>query len=125
MQVKIWHCENTRDSFFYRADGKIFNQYHALQQFLDGDTYKEVATLEIEGETVGRILDRAYCSTQNIDAAWRPENPTRSTSVGDILECNGTIYIVASIGFDVLSIERHMNEMKRRYEEMKKKRKQK
>lgn len=52
------------------------------------------------------FLNAAYTATQNIDKHWRPRNPCRSTSVGDVLVVKGDVdgfdssaFVVASVGF--------------------------
>lgn len=73
-----------------------------------------VKVAEIDGD-----LNEAYRLTQNLDEDWfDSQNPkvrfnapigfdprmdgVRSTSVGDVMEMDGTFYVVASVGFDVL-----------------------
>lgn len=69
--------------------------------------YIEVGQLDID--TRGdAALEAAYARTQNIDEAWRPQAPCRSTSVGDILvECVGSThraFEVAMCGFKPITL---------------------
>jgi hypothetical protein len=49
-------------------------------------------------------LDVAYCESQNLAKAWGDGNQ-RSTSVGDILETDDGVYLVAREGFDKIKIK--------------------
>ena len=104
--IDIFHLNWGRTSIDQRwdqshgADGR-----HAMEQVpvLPADCYDKVATIAIpayEANHVPYTLDYAYRATQNIEAAWRPEAPCRSTSVGDLFFDGATWFRVASVGFD-------------------------
>lgn len=108
MNVILYHASEDlfRDSLAYREDGSIFNKDRAVAEFNAGN-YEEVATFvfpfdKAVGELIDRSLTSIFASTQNNVSAWRPANPTRSTSVGDIIKVGEELYIVASCGFDKL-----------------------
>ena len=63
-----------------------------IVKFQDGE-YNEVGQLETDN------LDQAYHDSQNLVRAWG-DGKQRSTSVGDILETDDGVYIVANAGFD-------------------------
>lgn len=117
MKVTIYHCEDTRESFFYRTDAKEFKSHDKIcQMFLDGD-YKQVGVIEDWVVPPGSVsLDCAYEQSQNIDSPWNPATPCRSTSVGDILEEDGEFWIVAPHGFDKLDIEGMFARNRAKYE---------
>lgn len=100
--VKIWHAENTRDSFFYRNDGNIYSMNHVKEAIKIPGNYKLVHTFrDIKTQNSRNffgMLDEAYALSQNLGEPWKP--PYRSTSVGDILEHRGLFYVVAPTGFD-------------------------
>ena len=100
IQVKIWHADNTRDSFFYRENGNIYNMAQAKKAY-DTWLYEMVSDMHFtEAKNHVEALDQAYAFSQNLDRPWRAGKPCRSTSVGDILEVENTLYIVAPMGFD-------------------------
>lgn len=51
-------------------------------------------------------LNDAFKKSQNFDDHWNPENPCRSTSVGDVIQFDNESYIVAGMGFRLLSIDK-------------------
>lgn len=112
MKFTIWHATNTRDSFFYSKDRKIYSAKHAIRAYLDGDYTKA-------GEIECGNIDVAWALSQNTEDAWNKEAPCRSTSVGDIIEfddVHGTnLYIVAPCGFDELDIEKYLEDMRQAY----------
>ena len=55
-------------------------------------------------EWVVAMLECVYRASQNLDDAWRPEEPCRSSSVGDVLVLRlpeqSHAYVVANLGFE-------------------------
>lgn len=48
--------------------------------------FEEVGTIDVGGPmTVEEGLSQAFVQSQNIDEAWNPQKPCRSSSVGDVL----------------------------------------
>jgi len=47
-------------------------------------------------------LEEAFQRTQNIHGSWNPDNPCRSTMVGDVFEVEGTFFLVDAFGFTPL-----------------------
>jgi hypothetical protein len=77
----------------------------ATEHFLK-KSYTSVARLLLEGSTT-KILNDSYHLTNSIDSNWF-ENPyltflledgCRSTSIGDIIDLHGELYVVAFSGF--------------------------
>lgn len=108
MKATLFHASETlfRDSSFYSQDGKIFNKNTARENFQNGN-YIEVTSFDIlddKGDDISErdALNDTYFLTQNGSRAWRSSNPTRSTSVGDIIRAGDNLYIVAACGFDKL-----------------------
>jgi hypothetical protein len=99
--IELFHAQNTRDSFFYKAGGSIYSAADAVKSFRN-EGYVGVATFEIETGETDAMLEEVYVRSQNITHAWRAHNPTRSTSVGDILRIGTDLYIVAGFGFEKL-----------------------
>lgn len=71
--------------------------------------YKAVLTVDLEGSH-DELLQRLFLETNSIHSAWVDNWGTavekgqyyRSTSVGDVIELDGTSYVVANIGFTKL-----------------------
>jgi hypothetical protein len=82
MKYQIYHDENPETRFDYEED-----TYHLKK-------------LTKVGEVDATSLDTAYIKSQNFDNNWNPENPCRSTSVGDAIVCpDNKVNIVMGVGF--------------------------
>lgn len=101
MKAILFHASDDifSDSLRFRAGGG-YGEKQAIENFNDGK-YEEVATFDIQNFD-SSSLEYIYASSQNIDSDWRPDSPTRSTSVGDIVKVGEQLYIVASCGFQPL-----------------------
>jgi hypothetical protein len=80
--------------------------FAAAERVVARSDYDEVAQLDLPQPGTA-ALDAAYSQTQNIDDAWRPQAPCRSTSVGDILVLDGAhpqAFEVAMMGFEPISL---------------------
>jgi hypothetical protein len=99
--ITVFHANKdlSRDSLFFGI-GETFSKKDALFNFVDGN-YDKVGTVD------GNDPDEAYVLTQNITHHWSMNGAShitpglaraRSTSVGDILDVDGIMYIVAPIG---------------------------
>jgi hypothetical protein len=113
----VYHAQNTRDSMFY-GDNDIYNAVTAFEAFKSGD-YIEVAKFPVRNVVLDELkdilsgqlsqpaeivddLEQIYIATQNIHSPWCVP-PKRSTSVGDIVKIDNTLWIVASCGFQFLT----------------------
>lgn len=109
IKAKIYHAIDVSNSFFYKRDGQIYNQFQAAAAFIEGG-YELAGEVEVSVtdnwlEAIGNagVLEVVYMKSQNIDSHWNEDKPCRSTSVGDICDIEGELYIVASFGFEKLS----------------------
>jgi hypothetical protein len=95
----LFHAQNTRDSMFF-GDNDIYNSTKAIEAFKTGD-YKEVGWFTVLDNSINS-LEAVYHASQNIREPWcLPVK--RSTSVGDIVQIDNTLWIVASCGFEFLT----------------------
>lgn len=80
------------------------NQYHIFHAIHTGVrfTETEIQPREYVGFVYANSLEEAYINSQNIDDEWNPENPCRSTSVGDVIQDNDKFFMVCGIGFKEL-----------------------
>lgn len=107
MPIKVHHSSNMRDtSFFGHAD--IITTKKIITMFKDGE-YQCVAKVDTDD------MDVAFELTNNLSTPWIYNNGVdakpckagqgiRSTSVGDILETEDGVFIVAGHGFDKLDV---------------------
>lgn len=70
-----------------------FLSYYFDKNPIDINKCELMALLETD------CLDEAWRMTQNIDSDWRPYDPCRSSSVGDVFVKDGVKYVVESCGF--------------------------
>jgi len=79
---------------------KQFHIYHSIGK----DKFQEVEKQprEYVGFTQAISLENAFANSQNIDQAWNPSNPCRSTSVGDVIQAEDGFYMVLGMGFKLL-----------------------
>jgi hypothetical protein len=85
-----------RDAFFYKKDGKIFNQAQ-VRGGLDNGSYKHVANVDAVS------LEAVFEATNvpGYEAQIERLRPAHSLSVGDVVvDANGRTFVVASFGFD-------------------------
>lgn len=70
--------------------------------------FQHVADLQVTADSMLGALDQTYATTQHMERLW-DQDPAitllyvphpRSTSVGDILICEGQVHGVAMIGFE-------------------------
>jgi hypothetical protein len=112
--IDLYHAQDDilRMSFDYRSGASRFNQSTALRYFANRRYVKiqrfecdffAVCGIFSEAHPYLKMLEKAYLHCQNFDGSWRPENPVRSTSVGDIMVVEGgSGWIIAPVGFDRL-----------------------
>lgn len=76
---------------------QIYNIYHAIgpEKFTESQDQIRIYVGHVEANS----LNQAYALTQNLEWPWNINSPCRSTSVGDVIECDGKFYMVAGIGF--------------------------
>ena len=97
---------------------KVYHNDMFLAYILNPSLKKNNLHLVAEVDT--NDLDEAYRLTNNITNSWIINKGVkavegvqhRSTSVGDLLECNGKSYVVESVGFRELTPE-ELNEIKK------------
>lgn len=77
--------------------------FRARMEPFEPEKFELVTTLDVHSDGE-EGLEEAYRRTQNIDSAWRPQQPCRSTSVGDVMASGGKFYVVASFGFEELPV---------------------
>lgn len=79
------------------------NQYHIFHATSPlRFTETEIQPREYAGFVYANSLEEAYINSQNIDDEWNPENPCRSTSIGDIIQDDNKFFMVCGIGFKEL-----------------------
>jgi hypothetical protein len=76
------------DPTFMSSDGLV-----------DFDDFENVGAIEVDNESVNQALGQAFHKSQNIEDAWRPDRPCRSTSVGDVMKFGEQWYEVMGVGF--------------------------
>jgi len=110
MSVTIFHATNTRDSFFYGHDD-IYSKDDVKEAWKNGG-YLAIAKLAVND------LDAAYHWSQNIESSWTEgqfveaihdpvtfaRGGARSLSVGDIVKYEDEYHIVASLGFELITL---------------------
>lgn len=84
---------------------EMFCQYsifHAKNPSPLGEVPKEI---DYVGTVIAKSPEEAFKKSQNFEKPWNPNNPCRSTSVGDIIETpDGRILLVKGVGFDELEL---------------------
>ena len=97
--INIYHASNEifKDSVWYGDHGFGLSMEEIIVKFQNGE-------YELAGRFDSNDLDLAYASSQNVSfEGWNKGQ--RSTSVGDIIENDEGIYIVANCGFDKIKIK--------------------
>jgi hypothetical protein len=96
--IKVHHANKAtfRDSVWYGYSMGL-SMVEIIVKFQNGE-YNEAGQLETDN------LDQAYHDSQNLVSAWG-DGKQRSTSVGDILETDDGVYIVAKEGFDKIMMK--------------------
>jgi hypothetical protein len=61
--------------------------------------YHWVHDFEYPATDIEKQLKRLFEESQNIDEAWRPDHPCRSTCVGDLVKVGKDVWLVDSVGF--------------------------
>ena len=110
MLVTVRHIQSTREMNSVTSDE---GRYEIAQEALRNNQYIRVA--EFEADADEDVLNIAYEITNSITEPWylsrvinvseHAKNGCRSTSMGDIIQVNGTSYIVESIGFRKITKE--------------------
>lgn len=87
---------------------QIYNIYHAIgpEKFTESQDQIRIYVGHVEANS----LNQAYALTQNHEWPWNVNAPCRSTSVGDVIECDGKFYMVAGIGFIEVGTEEPADE---------------
>ncbi len=91
-----------------------FHIFHATGK--DRFTEKMNQPREYTGYVDAESLEEAFRLSQNVEEHWNKVNPCRSTSVGDVIQDDGTFYMVAGTGFTEL-VEPEENEPEHNYPE--------
>ena len=81
-----------------------------LHQSRDGQTYRPVARVTVEGTNRNALLEGAYRLTNHVDRDYGEhtevemlvEGGARSTSVGDLLVSRLGVYRVANVGYETV-----------------------
>ena len=91
--IKVHHAskEIFGDSVMY-GYGMGLSMEEIIVKFQNGEYYEA-------GQLETNDLDQAYCDSQNLVRAWG-NGEQRSTSVGDLIENDEGVFIVAPAGFD-------------------------
>lgn len=97
LMIEVYHNSKFLDYYSKLFENEI-NEIPA-------NILKKVATVKTE------TLEAAYCLTNNLDQPW-PENTEviakeknlRSTSMGDVLVCEGIAFLVNATGFNRVNI---------------------
>jgi hypothetical protein len=79
---------------------KQFHIYHCTGD--DKFTEVEVQTREYVGYVECHDLESAFALSQNVIENWNPLNPSRSTSIGDVIVADDGAYMVLGQGFRLL-----------------------
>lgn len=99
MTVKVYQIDNDTNEALYPNTTSAYSigMFDPMEHL---DKYKHVANVGVSD------LDEAF-RVGNIGPDYLIERrlPMRSVSVGDILEYNGTKYVVASFGFKQLEMQ--------------------
>lgn len=82
---------------------EVFNIYHAVGPERFTET-KDQIRLYV-GHVEANSLEMAYRLSQNMEWPWNINSPCRSTSIGDLIECNNKFHMVCSFGFKELFFE--------------------
>jgi len=97
--ITIYHAskEIFRDSVWFGYEGIGLSMEQIIVKFQSGEYFKA-------GEMNTNDLDKAYGASQNLVCGWG-DGKQRSTSVGDIIENDEGVYIVAECGFEKIKIK--------------------
>jgi hypothetical protein len=82
---------------------KLFSIYQAVgpEKFTETEDQIRIYVGHVEANS----FEMAYRKSQNTDIPWNFHNPCRSTSVGDVIECDGKFHMVSGMGFKELVFE--------------------
>lgn len=82
---------------------KVFTIYHAVgpEKFIETEDQIRLYA----GEVKANSFEMAYRLSQNMEWPWNVNNPCRSTSIGDIIQCDNEFQMVCSMGFKQLFFE--------------------
>ena len=91
---------------------------HHNKNFIEYGLTRDINNLELQcvAEVDTDDLDDAFAQTQNINWPW-PQNEAvktrlqqcRSTSIGDVLEKDGSHYVVDIVGFTKIELSQHVS----------------
>ncbi len=97
--ITIYHAskEIFSDSVWFGYEGIGLSMEEIIVKFQNGEYFNA-------GEMSTNDLDEAYGASQNVVRGWGDGNQ-RSTSVGDIIENDEGVYIVAQAGFEKIKIK--------------------
>ena len=97
--ITIYHAskEIFSDSVWFGYEGIGLSMEEIIVKFQQGEYFKA-------GELNTNDLDAAYGASQNLICGWG-DGKQRSTSVGDIIENDEGVYIVAQCGFEQIKIK--------------------
>ncbi len=102
MTTTVYHLTAEGWNLMARAADRedlVRRLWNADESVRDAGRYlRRVATLD------GADLEAAFDATQNLDEAWRPEAPTRSTSVGDVMVDARGAWMVDRMGFTLVAM---------------------
>lgn len=86
---------------------QIYNIYHAEHPTFD-ESFE--GNRIYVGSVEANSLEQAYAKSQNIEWPWNIDKPCRSTSIGDVIQCEDQFHMVAGVGFIQVATEPLSNE---------------
>lgn len=110
-QVTLKHLKRESSRDFDMVGYDSANRAEWIRKNLD--KYETIAVIDLDVNSVKKAFRVTYDATQNIEESWVDNlkrlnqdirvDRARSTSVGDIVICNGIEYFVDSYGFSPIS----------------------
>lgn len=106
-KVKIYHINYKEIEKLNKLEYTFQPSEEMAKELYKNELFSHIATLELEEDNIGKILNLSYQLTNHIDDDWTKNKEViqlntkqaRSSSVGDIFEYNDKYYIVNNIGF--------------------------
>ncbi len=102
MTANVYHLEYDNPSVYLEV--KFSPTEEKIKEALQNNMYKKVAEVD------SNDLEQVFELTNSIDRYWGENKgvkliiqENRSTSVGDIVEMDGKVHVVASLGYKELS----------------------
>lgn len=79
---------------------KKYNIYHADGSAVFTETEKQHR--QLVGSVMAHSLEDAFYLSNNLGKSWNELTPTRSTSIGDVIESDEGFFMVCGVGFKLL-----------------------